>query len=63
MIMISLKPIPKGQQIFNDFSQLPRSDLFVSRRLEEVFFGTASHFELWDISRIEYSPSSSPDSR
>ena len=32
MIMVAIKPIGKGQQIFNDYGQLPRSDLLVSRR-------------------------------
>lgn len=31
MTMVALQPIPKGQQIFNDYGQLPRSDLLVSR--------------------------------
>lgn len=31
MTMVSLQPISKGQQIFNDYGQLPRSDLLVSR--------------------------------
>ncbi len=32
MSMVALQPISKGQQIFNDYGQLPRSDLLVSRQ-------------------------------
>lgn len=31
--MVALTPISKGQQIFNDYGQLPRSDLLVSKVL------------------------------
>lgn len=36
MTMVVIKPIPKGKQIFNDYGQLPRSDLLVSRRFRVI---------------------------
>ena len=36
MTMVALQPIPKGQQIFSDYGQLPRSDRLVSRRFAEL---------------------------
>ena len=33
MTMVALTPILQGQQIFNDYGQLPRSDLLVSQVL------------------------------
>lgn len=36
MKMVAIKPILKDQQIFNDFGQLPRSDLLVSRRFGPI---------------------------
>ena len=32
MTMVALQPIAKGQQIFSDYGQLPRSNLLVSRQ-------------------------------
>ncbi|CAD6592488.1 MAG: hypothetical protein ASARMPRED_006307 [Alectoria sarmentosa] len=37
MTMVAPKPISKGQQIFNDFGQLPRSDLLINILAELVF--------------------------
>ena len=46
MTMIALKPIKKGQQIFNDFGQLPRSDLL--RRYGYV----TDRYKKWDVAEI-----------
>ncbi len=45
--MISLKPIKKGDQIFNDFGQLPRSDLL--RRYGYV----TDRYQKWDVVEID----------
>lgn len=44
--MIALRRIPKGQQIFNDFGQLPRSDLL--RRYGYV----TENYKKWDIVEV-----------
>lgn len=46
MTMIALRGIPKGQQIFNDFGQLPRSDLL--RRYGYV----TENYKKWDIVEV-----------
>ena len=46
MTMIALKPIKKGAQIFNDFGQLPRSDLL--RRYGYV----TDRYKMWDVVEI-----------
>ena len=46
MTMIALKNIPKGEQIFNDFGQLPRSDLL--RRYGYV----TDNYRKWDVVEI-----------
>lgn len=45
--MVALKAIPKGQQIFNDFGQLPRSDLL--RRYGYV----TDNYKRWDVTEID----------
>ena len=45
--MIALKPIKKGEQIFNDFGQLPRSDLL--RRYGYV----TDRYKKWDVVEID----------
>jgi SET domain-containing protein 6 len=45
--MVSLKPIMQGEEIFNDYGQLPRSDLL--RRYGYV----TDHYKLWDVVEIE----------
>ena len=47
MTMIALKPIKKGEQIFNDFGQLPRSDLL--RRYGYV----TDRYKKWDVVEID----------
>lgn len=44
--MIALKPIMKGEQIFNDFGQLPRSDLL--RRYGYI----TDQYKRWDVVEI-----------
>lgn len=46
MTMIALKHIRKGQQIFNDFGQLPRSDLL--RRYGYV----TDNYKKWDVVEV-----------
>ena len=46
MTMIALKYIRKGQQIFNDFGQLPRSDLL--RRYGYV----TDNYTKWDVVEV-----------
>ena len=46
MTMISLKNIRKGEQIFNDFGQLPRSDLL--RRYGYV----TDNYRKWDVIEV-----------
>lgn len=47
MTMIALKNIKKGQQIFNDFGQLPRSDLL--RRYGYV----TDNYKRWDVVEVD----------
>lgn len=47
MTMIALKDIPSGQQIYNDFGQLPRSDL-----LRRYGFIT-SNYKRWDVVEVD----------
>ena len=47
MTMISLKPITKGQEIFNDYGQLPRSDLL--RRYGYI----TDNYKKWDVVEID----------
>ena len=47
MTMISLKHILKGQQVYNDFGQLPRSDLL--RRYGYV----TDNYKKWDVVEID----------
>lgn len=47
MIMIALKDIRKGEQIFNDFGQLPRSDLL--RRYGYV----TDNYRKWDVVEVD----------
>ena len=47
MTMIALRPIMKGDQIFNDFGQLPRSDLL--RRYGYV----TDQYKKWDVVEID----------
>ena len=47
MTMVSLKPIEKGQEIFNDYGQLPRSDLL--RRYGYV----TDNYKPWDVVEID----------
>lgn len=57
MTMVALNPIPKGQQIFNDFGQLPRF-FFTYKYNSERFL--SDHYL---ISRLTYSLSLSSDSK
>ena len=47
MTMIALKHIRKGEQIFNDFGQLPRSDLL--RRYGYV----TDNYRKWDVVEVD----------
>ena len=47
MTMIALKDIRKGEQIFNDFGQLPRSDLL--RRYGYV----TDNYRKWDVVEVD----------
>ena len=47
MTMVALKPIQKGEQIFNDFGQLPRSDLL--RRYGYV----TDNYKQWDVVEVD----------
>ncbi len=47
MTMIALKPIRKGQEIFNDYGQLPRADLL--RRYGYV----TDNYKKWDVVEID----------
>ena len=47
MTMIALKDIRKGEQIFNDFGQLPRSDLL--RRYGYV----TNNYKKWDVVEVD----------
>ena len=47
MAMIALKPIKKGEQIFNDFGQLPRSDLL--RRYGYI----TDRYKKWDVVEVD----------
>ncbi len=47
MTMIALKDIWKGEQIFNDFGQLPRSDLL--RRYGYV----TDNYRKWDVVEVD----------
>ena len=47
MTMITLKDIRKGEQIFNDFGQLPRSDLL--RRYGYV----TDNYRKWDVVEVD----------
>ncbi len=47
MTMIALRKITSGQQIFNDFGQLPRSDLL--RR----YGYTTSNYKRWDVVEVD----------
>ena len=47
MTMIALKDIRKGEQIFNDFGQLPRSDL-----LRRYGFVT-DNYRKWDVVEVD----------
>ena len=46
MTMIAIKPIQSGEQVFNDFGELPRSDLL--RRYGYV----TDHYKKWDVVEI-----------
>lgn len=46
MTMIALKSIASGQQIFNDFGQLPRSDLL--RRYGYI----TENYKRWDVVEV-----------
>ena len=46
MTMIALKNIRKGEQIFNDFGQLPRSDLL--RRYGYI----TDNYRKWDVVEV-----------
>ena len=45
--MIAIKKIPSGQQIFNDFGQLPRSDLL--RRYGYI----TDNYKRWDVVEVD----------
>ena len=45
--MIALKPIQKGQEIFNDYGQLPRSDLL--RRYGYI----TDRYKKWDVVELD----------
>lgn len=47
MTMIALKDIASGQQIYNDFGQLPRSDL-----LRRYGFIT-NNYKKWDVVEVD----------
>jgi len=47
MTMIALKDIPSGQQIYNDFGQLPRSDLL--RRYGYI----TDNYKKWDVVEVD----------
>ena len=45
--MVALKPIKRGEEIFNDYGQLPRSDLL--RRYGYI----TENYKKWDVVEIE----------
>ena len=45
--MIAIKPIKKGEEIFNDYGQLPRSDLL--RRYGYI----TDRYEIWDVVEVD----------
>ena len=47
MTMIALKDIPSGQQFYNDFGQLPRSDLL--RRYGYI----TDNYKKWDVVEVD----------
>lgn len=47
MHMIAIKPIEKGEEIFNDYGQLPRSDLL--RRYGYI----TDRYEIWDVVEVD----------
>jgi SET domain-containing protein 6 len=47
MTMIALKDIASGQQIYNDFGQLPRSDLL--RRYGYI----TDNYKKWDVVEVD----------
>jgi len=47
MYMIALKPISKGEEIFNDYGQLPRSDLL--RRYGYI----TDRYKKWDVVEVD----------
>ncbi|KAF6223486.1 hypothetical protein HO133_000329 [Letharia lupina] len=50
MTMVAIKPILKDQQIFNDFGQLPRSDLLnMKRRYGYV----TDNYKKWDVVEVD----------
>ncbi len=46
MTMIAIKPITKGQEIFNDYGQLPRSDLL------RTYGYITDNYKKWDVVEI-----------
>ena len=46
MTMIALKPIKQGEEVFNDYGQLPRSDLL--RRYGYV----TDRYKRWDVVKV-----------
>lgn len=46
MTMIAIKPIKKGQEIFNDYGQLPRSDLL------RTYGYITDNYKKWDVVEI-----------
>lgn len=46
MHMIAIKPIKKGEEIFNDYGQLPRSDLL--RRYGYI----TDRYQIWDVVEV-----------
>ena len=47
MTMVALKPVQKGEEIFNDYGQLPRSDLL--RRYGYI----TENYKKWDVVEID----------
>ena len=47
MTMVALKPIKAGQEIFNDYGQLPRSDLL--RRYGYI----TDNYKKWDVVELD----------
>lgn len=47
MTMIAIKPIAKGEEIFNDYGQLPRSDLL------RTYGYITDNYKKWDVVEID----------